>query len=289
MTNITSELLLYKLRNVSPTAHKGVRGTLTVVSGSVMYRGAASLAVGSALRTGCGIVRLISCEKVVSAVAARYSCCTFLPVSEASSGTVGADCASAIYGVSDKTDAFLIGCGLGQSAEASAAVSAVAACGKKAVLDADALNIISANPNIYSTLKKGFIVTPHVGEMARLMGATVSDIKSDPISYAKRFSLEHGCVTVLKDCQTVISTENGEIYLSNLGNEGLAKGGSGDALAGLIAGFAAQDYSLADAAIIGTAVHGLSAALCAEENGKMAMLPSDLEKYTVKLLASLGF
>jgi NAD(P)H-hydrate epimerase len=96
-------------------------------------------------------------------------------------------------------------------------------------------------------------------------------------------------VTVLKDCQTVISTENGEIYLSNLGNEGLAKGGSGDTLAGLIAGFAAQDYTLADAAIIGTAVHGLSAALCAKENGKMAMLPSDLEKYTVKLLASLGF
>ena len=289
LKEITKKLLSDILRPIPINAHKGSNGTLTVISGSAAYRGAPSLAVGAALRTGCGITRLISIEKIISSVQLQHPCCTFLPVSESSNGTIGADCASAIYSCAGKTDAFLIGCGLGQSAEVSSAVSAVAVCGKKAVLDADALNIISQNPSIYSAFKNGFIVTPHVGEMSRLTGASIPEIKNDLPKYAKAFSLEHRCVTVLKDSVTVISTEAGEIYRSSLGNEGLSKGGSGDVLAGLIAGFAAQDYSLSEAAIIGCAVHGLSANLCAEENGKMAMLPSDLEKYTVKLLASLGF
>lgn len=289
LKEITKELLTNMLRLLPKNAHKGSNGTLTVISGSAMYRGAPSLTVGAALRTGCGITRLISIEKIISAVQLLHPCCTFIPVSESGTGTVGADCSSAIYSCTGKTNAFLIGCGLGQSPEASAAVAAVASCGKKAVLDADALNILSQNPSIYSAFKNGFIVTPHVGEMSRLTGASIEEIKKDPQKYAKNFSLEHGCVTVLKDAVTVISTENGELYRSALGNEGLSKGGSGDVLAGLIAGFAAQNYSLSEAAIIGCAVHGLSATLCAEENGKMAMLPSDLENYTVKLLASLGF
>ena len=289
LKEITKELLADMLRPLPQNAHKGSNGTLTVISGSAMYRGAAALATGAALRTGCGITRLIAIEKVISAVQSRHPCCTFLPVSEASSGTVGSDCYSAIFSSASKTSAFLIGCGLGQSAEVASAVSAVAACGKKAVLDADALNILSQNPAIYSSFRNGFIVTPHVGEMSRLTGASIEEIKKEPQRFAKEFSLKHGCVTVLKDAVTVISTDAGEIYRSSLGNEGLSKGGSGDVLAGLIAGFAAQDHSLSEAAIIGCAVHGLSAALCAEENGKMAMLPSDLEKYTVKLLASLGF
>jgi len=289
LIEITTELLGKLLKKIPTNAHKGINGSLSCVVGSDMYRGAASLSVGAALRTGCGIVRLISCENVISAVASRHPCCTFLPVSDAVCGANSQTLTSAVYSCKNNTSAFLIGCGIGKSAETSAAIAAVGACEKKSVLDADALNILAENPHLYSTFKDKYIVTPHMGEMARLTGASVSDIKNDPAKYAKKFSLEHNCVTVLKDNVIYISDENGSLYKSSLGNEGLSKGGSGDVLAGLIAGFAAQNYSLLESAVIGTAVHGLSAELCASENGKMAMIPSDLEKYTVKLLASLGF
>ena len=157
MIEITKELLCKLLKKIPTNAHKGANGTLSCVVGSDMYRGAASLSIGAALRTGCGIVKLISCENVISSVAARHPCCTFLPVSDSVCGANSQTLASAVYSCKNNTSAFLIGCGLGKNSEASAAVAAVAACEKKCVLDADALNIIAENPHLYSAFKGKYI------------------------------------------------------------------------------------------------------------------------------------
>ena len=125
--------------------------------------------------------------------------------------------------------------------------------------------------------------------MSRISGLSVEKIKENPIEAAKSFSLKNGCVTVLKDAVMYISNENGDVYEGRLGNEGLSKGGSGDVLAGMIAGFFAQGYSAEDSAVIGAALHGLSADICAKDRGKRGMLPSELSEYAVKILKKYGY
>ena len=284
ITLLRVDFLADKLKKLEKNINKGSSGTLTVVAGSKFYRGAADLSVGAALRTGCGIVRLVSIEKVVSLVAVRHPSCVFLPTDETDEGMISATVNADIAAVSKKSTAFLVGPGLGISTSTAAVVSAVADFSDKTVIDADAINIISQNKELLNTFKKPFVITPHIGEMSRLTGLSIEEIKKDRAGVAKRFSLENNCVTVLKDDVVYISSEKGKIYESRLGNEGLAKGGSGDVLSGFIAGFMANGYSAEDSAIIGAVLHGLSAEKCAAEKGKRAMLPSELEEYAVRVL-----
>ncbi len=286
---LTTEALTKRLQPLNKECNKGSMGTLTVIAGSDNFRGAADLAVGAALRSGCGIVRLISTEKVVSLVAARHPNAIFLPVAENKSGMISGTVISDMAMASKKTSAFLVGPGLGQSADTASVVSAVADFSKNTVIDADAINVISQNKELLNTFKKPFIITPHVGEMARLTGLSVDEIKKNPTYVASEFSRKYGCVTVLKDFVIYLSNESGEVYESRLGNAGLAKGGSGDVLSGFIAGFLARGYSSEDAAIIGTVLHGLSAEKCVKDKGMTAMLPSELSEYAVKVLFELGY
>ncbi len=286
---LTLETLTERLKPLSKECNKGTMGTLTVIAGSNNFRGAADLAVGAALRSGCGIVRLISTEKVISLVAVRHPSAIFLPAAENNDGMISRAVISDVAKVAEKTSAFLVGPGLSQSSDSAATVSAVASFSKKTVIDADAINVISQNKELLNAFKTPFVITPHVGEMSRLTGLSVEEIKKNPTAVASEFSKKYGCVTVLKDFVIYLSNEKGEVYESRLGNAGLAKGGSGDVLSGLIAGFLASGYSVEDAAVIGTVLHGLSAAKCREEKGMMGMLPSDLEEYATKVLMELGY
>lgn len=277
---ITESLLVKRLKRLPRDCHKGSNGTLNIIAGCERFRGAADLCVGGALRTGCGIVRLISEEKVVACVAARHPSCTFLAAEDAE--TVK----RFVYGARDRS--FLIGCGISQCEKSAISVSAVLAVASRAVLDADALNIISSNPQMRYLLK-GHIITPHLGEFSRLTGLSIDSIKQSKESFASAFAREYGCVTVLKDSVTVIATPDGELYISDNASEGLSKGGSGDVLTGLIAGFFAQGYTPEDAAVIGVAVHALASVECASELGRRSMLPSELEHYAARLFSRLGY
>lgn len=283
MTNsvrITEELLLKKLRVLERDCNKSTNGTLNIVAGSSNYRGAASLCVGGALRTGVGLVRLISEEMVISAVAQRHPCCTFCSASDNIARQ------NAISGI--KADAFLVGCGLGQQMQALLDVSLVLDTGKSSVIDADALNIIAKYPHLKDKLN-GVVITPHVGEFSRLSGYTVDEIKTCPEKHAVEFSKTYNCVTVLKDYITIIATPSESVYVSDSASKGLSKGGSGDVLSGIIAGFFAQGYSAEDSAVIGVAVHAFASRLCANELGERSMLPSELEFYVSKLFVKLGY
>ncbi len=277
---INSEFIGQILRKLPENANKGSNGTLNVIAGSRNFRGAAALCIGGAMRTGCGIVRLIAEEAVVNTVASRHPGCTFEVIENK---------AELRRIISEKRNctAYLIGCGLGQEAGSAAAVDLVLSYDKPKVLDADALNIISLSTEMKQRLA-GSIITPHPGEFCRLSGVEMSKIKSEPERCALDFSAKYGTVTVLKDYVTYIATPEGKLYTSQA-SRGLSKGGSGDVLAGMTAGFFAQNYSAEESAVLGVWLHAEASKLCEKRRGIISMLPEELELFAAEVIAGLGY
>lgn len=283
-----SEKFFYEtLKAIPEDAHKGTLGTLSIIAGSECYRGAAALCTGAALKTGTGIVRLVSVEKAVFCTAARHPTCTFLPINADENGMMSYNSFVTKSEILRFSSALLCGCGLGQSKDTKNIVLNIFSLGKPTVLDADALNVISSfcSPEVLKAAASAapVIVTPHIGEMSRLSGKSIAHIKSERAESAKEFSDKYGCITVLKDDITYIAVPGGDVYESALGNAGLAKGGSGDVLAGFIGGFLAQNYTAEKAALLGNILHGLCASLCARDHGIRAMLPDQLENYASRV------
>ncbi|MBR5323035.1 MAG: NAD(P)H-hydrate dehydratase [Clostridia bacterium] len=253
-------------------------GRLFAVCGSSYYRGAAYLSCASALRCGVGITTLASIEKVISSVSASLPECTFLPLSESVNGTISAYNAQTVLRRSKGGTALLLGCGLAIDDDTRSLVKRVvseAEC--QLVLDADALNILSETPEIIKTAKMPPIITPHHGEMARLCGKNREKVADSPIVTALTFAEKYNCYVVLKSHITYIATPDGSLAINDeTGNSGLARGGSGDVLAGMISSFCAQGMNPFDAAKCGVYLHGLSADMCAERLSERAMLPSDI-------------
>ncbi len=284
-----------------PSAHKGGFGTLSVVAGSARYRGAAVLAAGGALRTGAGIVRVAATERVCAAVAATYPSCIFLPVPEDADGCIAPGCLPEL--LAQKHTAMLVGCGLGTSQGSRATVLGLLAqqpC--PLVLDADALNILAghtgkgadeaAREHGLSLLAQDGapprILTPHVGEMARLAGKTVDDIERDATGVAVEFARAHRSVVVLKSYKTMVAAPDGTCRVYDRPNPGLAKGGSGDVLAGIIASLLAQGLAAEDAAAAGVWLHGEAAALAADRQGEAGMNPADLPAFLCEVWRAMG-
>jgi len=144
------------------------------------------------------------------------------------------------------------------------------------IIDADGINALAENIHVLDKVNAPVILTPHVGEMARLTGLSVNDILSDRIGTAQRFAAEYAVTVVLKDCSTVVATPDGKVWLNDNGNAGLARGGSGDVLAGIIASFAAQRIDPSKAAFCGVYLHGAAADRAAAKLSQYGMLPSDL-------------
>ncbi len=250
----------------APDSNKSDYGSLLAVVGSTNYRGAAVLSAMGALRTGVGILRVASVEEVMSAVCSSVPEATFIPLSDISDLDINNI---------PKTTAVLCGCGLGRGDAVSRTVrSIVEGCGVPLVLDADGLNNIDAQ--ILCRSKTDVIITPHVGEFSRLSGLSAEEIKADREGHAKEFADKYGVTVVLKDNYTVIASPANETAVSRYGNAGLARGGSGDVLAGMIASFAAQGMEAYDAAVCGVTLHGAAADRCAKRMSVQCMLPHDI-------------
>lgn len=248
------------------------------VCGSAFYRGAAALCSKASLRCGIGIATLASTEKVISSISALIPECTFLPLTESKNGSISHDNLGILADCSKKYNAMLVGCGLSIDDSTRILVKELV---KKAecrlVIDADGLNIISEEPKILKKAKQTPVITPHFGEMARLCGKNIDIIASDPQKYAVEFSKKYGCVTVLKSSVTYIATPDGNVAVNqNYGNPGLARGGSGDVLAGMICSFLGQGLDPFDAAKCGVCLHGEAADRCAKRLSENTMLPSDI-------------
>lgn len=289
---ITQELVKQLLPERRADSNKGSYGSVLAAAGSMAYRGAAALCTEGALRGGAGLVFLASVEPVVQLVLARTPECCACGCRTAANGGIHPHDAAALRGwFADRSAVLLAGPGLGESApEVCRALLGKNAPWRGAVLDADALNALAAG-KLRGGLPANTILTPHPGEAARLLGTTVAEIQADRAQAARQLAEKYDCIAILKGSGTLVAKPDGTLWHNNTGNAGLARGGSGDVLAGLTAGLLAaglgQGRSPEDAAIAAVWLHGAAADRCANRRSMTAMLPTDIFADLGELLAEM--
>ncbi len=260
------------LQEPGPQSNKGDLGKLLLVCGSYGMAGACIMAARAALRCGVGLLRIAADKRIypILAQAVPEAVFTVLDWESRSQESREKLCAA----LEDCT-ACLAGCGLGELAD-TVCPTVFAHCAAPLIADADALNFCARHPGVLEDAEAPLILTPHPGEMARLCGDPIPEIQADRLGAAREKARETGAVVVLKGAATVAAAPDGRCALNPTGNPGMAKGGSGDVLAGMIASFAAQGVPAFEAAVCGAYLHGLAGDLCAREYGRRAMLPTDL-------------
>lgn len=259
-------------------SHKGSFGHLLCICGSRTMAGAPVLTASAALRSGAGLVTLAFPEGIYNTVSLKLTEALLMPLAENDKGTLSSLCLKELIGSLSKFDAVVIGPGLGVNEDTEAVVRAVIENSEVPVIaDADALNIISKDCSVLENAKCDVIVTPHIGEMARLTGMEKEAVLSDKVNIAQSFSRKYNTYVALKCANTVVTFPDGKrAYINNTGNTGLSKGGSGDVLAGLIGGFAVQDFILGDALTSAVFLHGYTADVVSHRTSETGMLPSDV-------------
>lgn len=268
---LNHELVLSLLPDRNPWGHKGSFGKLLLLCGSRGYTGAAFFAAMGALRSGAGLVFLGVPESIYGIEAVKLNEPVIFPLPDAG-GRLSADAVPEILTRLPQMDAVLVGPGLGQSEGTLAVVRAVlenAQC--PVVVDADGINVLSAHRDLLRGRKLPTILTPHDGEFARLGGV----IGEDRMSAAAALAEELGCVVLLKGHETCI-TDGTDGYLNPTGNPGMAVGGSGDVLAGVITALLGAGLPPLEAAACGAWLHGAAGDRCAAELGQYGMLPTDM-------------
>jgi NAD(P)H-hydrate epimerase len=256
-------------------SNKGSFGHLLVCAGSPGKAGAAALCVGGALRSGAGLVTLASRPSVVDRLWTAHPEAMGVPL--ASTGPLGgADVAPLSAALAGKS-AFAAGPGIPRGPDtASALAELLSGFTGPSVVDADALNAFAENLALLRRAHGPLVLTPHPGEMSRLCERPVAELQADRLGAAKRFSAEHGLVLVLKGARTVVAAPDGAVSIVPTGNPGLATGGTGDVLCGLIGGLLAQGLAPYDAARAGAYIHGLAGDLAARRFGERGLLAGDL-------------
>ena len=266
-------------------SNKGRFGHVLVVGGSVGKAGAPAMTALTALRSGAGLVTAAVPEPVLAQVSAVAPELMTHPLTASATGQVSARGVTAKF-FADLTagkTVLALGPGIGQSAATAKFVTDLLHATKMpVVIDADALNILAADPTLLTKLarmgKAGrtIVLTPHPGEMARLAGATVAEIQANRLENAREFAREHGLTLVLKGYRTLIAHPGGSVAVNTTGNPSMAKGGSGDMLTGLIAGLLAQHPSDAGQAVEAAVfLHGLAADLAVQGEDERTLLPTD--------------
>lgn len=268
---LNHELVLSLLPDRNPWGHKGNFGKLLLLCGSRGYTGAAFFAAMGALRAGAGLVFLGVPESIYSIEAVKLNEPVIFPLPDAG-GRLSADAVPEILTRLPQMDAVLVGPGLGQSEGTLAVVRVVlekAEC--PVVVDADGINVLSAHRDLLRGRKLPTILTPHDGEFARLGGV----IGEDRMAAAAALAEELGCVVLLKGHETCI-TDGTDGYINPTGNPGMAVGGSGDVLAGVITALLGAGLPPLEAAACGAWLHGAAGDRCAAELGQYGMLPTDM-------------
>ncbi|MBQ9383248.1 MAG: NAD(P)H-hydrate dehydratase [Ruminiclostridium sp.] len=276
---LSDEVLREFLPARPAVSHKGTFGKLLNISGSAFYTGAALLSTNAALRMGVGLCTLATPARVINAIAPAVPETTYLPLEQDFDGFIDDKAVDMlmIELENKKYDALLMGCGLGdRKATADLTEIVIRSADCPVILDADGLNAAAQNINVLKESRQSVIVTPHPAEFSRMTGRSVPEIQRDRIAAAKSFAKEYNCIVVLKGVNTVVAAPGGETFVNTTGNAGLAKGGSGDVLAGMIASLAAQGVQPLYAAAVGVYLHGLAADTLAAKRGMAGILPRDI-------------
>lgn len=258
-------------------SNKGTLGSLLCICGSYGMAGAAIMAGKAALRCGIGLLKIAVPKSIYPVCATNILESVYYPLEETSNGVISSKNTDFLLEMCEKSSAVVIGCGLSVCDDTKNLVqSVITNCKKPLVIDADALNCICNKPEILKNLKAPAIITPHPGEMARLLHSTPKTVNSNRENTAIDFAKKFGVVTVLKGAGTIIASPDGEVYINHTGNSGMATGGSGDVLSGIIGSLLAQGAAPINAAAAGVFLHGTIGDLAAEKLGKISMLPTDM-------------
>jgi NAD(P)H-hydrate epimerase len=261
-----------------PDVHKGSCGKVLVVAGSKGLTGAAALASDAAMRCGAGMVTLGIAESLHEIMEIKLTEVMTSPLPEVGDGFVGEDAFDEIVMLSLKNDVVAIGPGLGRQTETLDLVRQIVKnVDKPLVLDADALYALIDHTSILLEAKSMPVLTPHPGEMARLVGLTPEEVNQDRIFIARQAATEWGSIVILKGARTVVAFPDGEVYINSSGNAGMATAGAGDVLTGVITGLIGQGLSSHEAALAGVYLHGLAGDIVAR-GGMIGMVASDLIK-----------
>lgn len=292
-------------------AHKGTFGRVLVVAGSLNYTGAPYLAAMAAYRVGAGLVTLSPPRTIYPILAARTAEVTFLPLPETEVGAIGEGAIKVLAEVLGRYQVLVLGCGLGQEAGTVAFVRRLLHVRERPqtglgflprigeeedvewplpplVIDADALNALAGVPEWWKYLAPGSaVLTPHPGEMARLLGASQEEVLASRIAVAQRAAATWRQLVVFKGAYTVVAHPDGTVWVNPVATPALATAGTGDVLAGAIGGFVAQGVPLWEAALLGVYVHAEAGRLLEQEAGPSGGLAGDLLAYFPRVVCIL--
>ncbi|BBJ28599.1 NAD(P)H-hydrate dehydratase [Athalassotoga saccharophila] len=263
-----------------PFSNKGTFGKVLVISGSKNYTGTPTMVALGALRSGAGLVRIASTSIALSLPEAIS-----IPL-EMEDSEISLKNLPLIDDLVDISDVIAIGPGIGTGKNATGIVHHILTKwkNKPIVIDADGINVLS---KFDYELLPNMIITPHPGEFARLTSKSIDEILADPLTHAIRFSNEKHALTLLKGPTTVIANPDGRYAINITGNSALAKGGSGDVLTGMIAGFAAQGMNLFDAAKLSAYIHGRTSELYAQDKGEYSMIAREIGDLVPQIIKEL--
>ncbi len=277
-------------------SHKGSYGHVLIVAGSKGKTGAALMAARACLRTGAGLVTIAIPESLLKTFQSRVTEEMILPLPDTGKGTVSMNAANVILDFLGKRGNVLaLGPGLSVDREISRLVSILIRESRAPlVIDADGLNAIAGHPGVLKKSRMPVIITPHAGEMARLLkkrsevsgqrsgkpelSGLREDIEGERINAVQVFAKKNKCYVVLKGAPTVTAEPGGKAFINSTGNAGMATAGTGDVLTGMISAFLAQGLSPQNAAILGVYMHGLTGDIVSEKKGQISLIASDIVK-----------
>ncbi len=259
-----------------PDAHKGDFGRVLVLAGSPRMTGAAMLCAEAALRTGSGLVTLGMPARIHPWLASRVTCEMTLPLPDTEAGTFSAEALGPALAFLSGCDAFALGPGIGVDPGTQAFVRGImkeAAC--PGVVDADGLNNLAGETGALASSAGPRVLTPHPGEFSRLTGRPIGEIQAGREAAATSFSGRSGCVVALKGAGTVVAG-SGKVYINRTGNPGMASGGTGDVLTGVVASLLGQGFPPFEATVLGVHAHGRAGDLARDRLGEASCTARDV-------------
>jgi ADP-dependent NAD(P)H-hydrate dehydratase / NAD(P)H-hydrate epimerase len=269
--------------------HKGSYGHVLVVAGSLGKSGAAALAGRAALRTGAGLVTVATAAGVLPSVARTMAELMTEPLPETPERTIAASALARAVELLRGKNAVLVGPGLTTHPSTAEFVAGFLPKIKvPVVIDADGLNIVAARPDVLRRLAAPAVLTPHPGEFARLVGRTSEEVLRHRLELVPEFAAKHGLTVVLKGYRTLIAAPDGRVFVNPTGNPGMATGGTGDVLGGMIASELGQEKDILGAVLSAVYAHGLAGDIAAERLGEKSLVAGDIIRYLPPALKALA-
>lgn len=258
-------------------SHKGTFGRIGIIAGSKGMTGAAYMSSMAALRSGSGLVYTIVPRSLGEILSIKLTEAIIKPIEDQDTGYFTMDSVQDIMDIIKDMDAIAIGPGIGVDEERAELLrSILLEYENPIVVDADGINLISLDPTVLFDRQGHTIITPHPGELSRLLEVSIGDIQKNRLEYSKLTSNKYNVITVLKGANTLVASTRGDIYTNPTGNPGMATAGSGDILTGMIASFIGQGINPYDAAILGVYCHGLAGDLASRDKGEYGMIAMDI-------------